>query len=132
MGKYIFDQYSLLHFTSGIVRRYFNFSLTFLFIFHIIFEYIENTKKGMYVINNYLKIWPGGKTSSDALINSIGDIIISLIGWICMDFLVIKKYQLFCCGITSEKKFIDGLKENYNERTDYIIIRDINKKSIKV
>jgi hypothetical protein len=34
-------------------------------------------------------------------------------------------------GITSEKKFIDRLKENYNERTDYIIIRDINKKSIK-
>ena len=88
MGKYIFDQYSLLHFTSGIVCRYFNFSLTFLFIFNIIFEYIENTKKGMYIINNYLKIWPGGKTSSDTLINSISDIIISLIGWICMDFLI--------------------------------------------
>jgi hypothetical protein len=90
MGKYIFDQYSLLHFTSGIVCRYFNFSLTFLFVFHVIFEYIENTKKGMYIINNYLKIWPGGKTSSDTFINSVSDIIISLIGWICMDLLIKK------------------------------------------
>jgi hypothetical protein len=90
MGKYIFDQYTLLHFTSGIVCRYFNFSLIFLFVFHVIFEYIENTKKGMHIINNYLKIWPGGKTSSDTFINSVSDIIISLIGWICMDFLIKK------------------------------------------
>jgi len=33
--------------------------------------------------------------------------------------------------ITSEKKFIDRLKENYSEQIDYIIMGDINKKSIK-
>ena len=42
----------------------------------------------MHIINNYLKIWPGGKTTSDTFVNSVTDIIISLIGWICMDFLI--------------------------------------------
>ena len=88
MGKYFLDQYSLLHFTSGIVCRYLNFSFTFLLIFHIIFEYIENTKEGMYFINNYFKIWPGGKSISDTFVNSVGDIIFSLIGWIFMDNLI--------------------------------------------
>ena len=88
MGKYFIDQYTLLHFTSGIVCRYLNLSFTFLLIFHIIFEYIENTKHGMYFINNYFRLWPGGKYNSDTLINSTGDIIFSLIGWIIMDNLI--------------------------------------------
>lgn len=88
MGKYFFDQYSLLHFTSGILCRHLNLSFTFLLVFHIIFEYVENTKKGMLFITKYLKIWPGGKNLPDTFKNSIGDIIFSLIGWICMDYLL--------------------------------------------
>lgn len=93
MGKYIVDQYSLLHFTSGIMCRYLNFSFTFLLIFHIIFEYIENTKNGMYFISNYFTLWPGGKFKSDTFINSFSDIIISLIGWIIMDNLIKNDFE---------------------------------------
>ena len=88
MGTYFLDQYSLLHFVSGILCRHLNISFTFLFIFHIIFEYIENSKKGMYVINNYFKIWPGGKPKSDTFINSVSDIILSLFGWWVMDIFI--------------------------------------------
>jgi len=88
MGVYFLDQYSLLHFASGILCRYFNISFTFLLIFHIIFEYVENSKNGMHFINNYFKIWPGGKPKPDSLVNSIGDIISSLIGWRVMDILI--------------------------------------------
>ena len=36
----------------------------------------------MYIINNYLPIWPGGKNKSDSSINSlIGDNIGAIIGW---------------------------------------------------
>lgn len=95
MGKHFFDQYSLLHFTSGILCRHLNFSFTFLLIFHILFEYVENTNKGMYFINNYFKIWPGGKNSSDTFENSVGDIIFSLIGWVCMDYLTKNNMKKF-------------------------------------
>jgi hypothetical protein len=45
----------------------------------------------MYIINNYLKIWPGGKTSSDTFVNSFGDILFSLLGWMVMNTLIIQK-----------------------------------------
>jgi hypothetical protein len=88
MGTYFLDQYSLLHFVSGILCRHLNISFTFLFIFHIIFEYIENSKQGMYVINNYFKVWPGGKPNADTFINSVSDIILSLFGWLVMDIFI--------------------------------------------
>jgi hypothetical protein len=35
-------------------------------LLHIVFE---NSEKGMYIINNYLTFWSGGKPNSDFLIN---------------------------------------------------------------
>lgn len=103
MGKYFLDQYSLLHFTSGVVCRYLNLSFILLLVLHIIFEYVENSQKGMYFINNYFKLWPGGKTSSDTFVNSFGDILFSLIGWIAMDILMKSNLQKigaeFCLGV---------------------------------
>jgi hypothetical protein len=85
MGKYLLDVYSILHFTVGILWCYMGFDIISLLLIHTIFEIIENSKIGMYIINTYLKIWPGGKPSADTLINSISDISISLIGWILAD-----------------------------------------------
>ena len=85
MGKTIFDKYSILHLVVGCLFRYLNFSLESLFIIHSIFELTENTQIGMKLINNYVTIWPGGKNYADSYINSISDIIFSLIGWYIMD-----------------------------------------------
>lgn len=85
MGKYLLDVYSILHFTVGILWRYMGFDIISLLLLHSIFEICENSKIGMHIINTYFKIWPGGKPSADTLINSIGDISVSLLGWILSD-----------------------------------------------
>jgi hypothetical protein len=81
MGEYFFDQYSILHLASGIVAYFFNINLLLWLIIHILFEVIENTNKGIYIINNYLLFWPGGKPKSDSIINSIGDTVFGIVGW---------------------------------------------------
>jgi len=82
MGYYIFDKFSLLHFSFGVVWNYFKLDLISLIVIHTIFEYIENTRYGMHFINNYITLWPGGKTHADSLINSLSDIVFSIFGWL--------------------------------------------------
>ena len=47
----------------------------------MIFEYVENTKYGMNIINKFV-YWPGGKEKPDSLINSLGDQFYAVIGWV--------------------------------------------------
>lgn len=82
MGMYFFDQYSLLHFAMGVVSYFWGVSLKHGLFINILYELIENTEYGMYVINTYFKMWPGGKPSADNLTNRIGDIVFYGIGWI--------------------------------------------------
>jgi hypothetical protein len=83
MGNQFLDQYSLLHFASGIIAYYWNVSFVNWLIFHSFFEYYENTEFGMNVTNTFFKnLWPGGKDRADSLTNSIGDTVFALLGWI--------------------------------------------------
>ncbi len=82
MGIKLIDNYSLLHFAMGIICYFWGMPLHILIVLHIIFEIIENTPEGINFINKYIKIWPGGKDHPDTIINSIGDIISSIVGWI--------------------------------------------------
>ncbi len=82
MGTYLLDQYTLLHMATGVIAYFFRLSLPSWILIHIVFEYIENTKEGMYMINTYLKIWPGGKPKADTFINCVGDTIAAILGWI--------------------------------------------------
>ena len=82
MGKYIFDQYTYLHFAAGIIVYYWGISLPAWICIHYLFEIVENTKYGMNFINKYLPIWPGGKPKADSIINIIGDNIGAIIGWL--------------------------------------------------
>ena len=83
MGKKLFDKYTLLHFATGIIAYFLGINYWVWLIIHILFEIIENTPCGIKFINNYLVFWPGGKTKSDSLINSVGDTIGASIGWLC-------------------------------------------------
>ncbi len=89
MGKTLFDQYSLLHFSTGIIARFYHISFIHWFILHIIFEYFENIP-GITVILDKIKWWPGGKKYSDSLINSVGDQIFAMLGWYVADILEIE------------------------------------------
>lgn len=82
MGTNWIDQYSLLHFSVGVIAYFWSMNLLTLIIIHIIFEYVENTKFGIKFINNYfIRWWPGGKEFPDNTINSISDTLFSILGW---------------------------------------------------
>ena len=79
MGKTFFDQYSLLHFASGIIAYYIGVGMPQWFLAHLAFELIENTEFGMRIINR-LPFWPGGKDYADAWINILGDNVFAALG----------------------------------------------------
>jgi hypothetical protein len=88
MGYTIFDQYSLLHFATGVIAYFWSISLLLVIIGHILFEYIENTNIGMNFINKYfLQWWPGGKTHPDNLLNRTSDTVFTGLGWIVSFYL---------------------------------------------
>tara|TARA_Y100000389_G_C17233578_1_gene399402 strand:- start:403 stop:714 length:312 start_codon:yes stop_codon:yes gene_type:complete len=83
MGIKMLDQYSLLHFSVGIVFYFWNVPLLQSLMLHFLFEIVENTEMGMNIINTWFKnIWPGGKYSSDSPMNIFGDNIFFVIGWL--------------------------------------------------
>jgi hypothetical protein len=82
MGNLFIDKFSLLHLASGIVAYYFHIPLVLWILIHVSFEILENTPDGIYFIDHYIKIWPGGKKSPDSLINSLGDDFFAIIGWL--------------------------------------------------
>lgn len=81
MGTKLFDQYSLIHFAVGVIVYFYRVPFLIWLLLHSLFEIVENSETGMYVIGNYIKIWPRGKPRADAFINSIGDTISAVLGW---------------------------------------------------
>ena len=80
MGKFTFDQFTYLHFASGIIAYFWGLPIYVWFILHTIFEVLENSKFGIKLINKIF-FWPGGKPKADSFINSVGDTIGGMIGW---------------------------------------------------
>ena len=103
MRSKIFDQFTYLHFASGIISYFWGISFILLLIIHTIYEYLETTQFGIYIINNYFgKIWPGGgKHKSEGLNNAIGDTIGAIFGWISAYYLdnLGNKYQWYSLHI---------------------------------
>ena len=87
MGFEFTDRYSLLHFASGIIAYYWGISFATWFIIHLLYEYLENTKQGMKIINK-IKLCPGGKEKADTILNSIGDQFYGLLGWLFTFFII--------------------------------------------
>lgn len=81
MGFQFADQYSLLHFASGVIAYFFGLSGVQWFVLHMIFEIVENGVIGMRVINSCMKFWPGGKNYPDAMVNRVGDQVFGMVGW---------------------------------------------------
>ena len=81
MGKLLLDQYSLLHFASGVVAYFVGIPGLEWFFAHLAFEVVENTDDGMRFINTKLKWWPGGKPRADSVTNMVGDQLSTMVGW---------------------------------------------------
>ena len=87
MGYRLLDQYSLLHFATGIVLYFWNIPFLVAVVGHVIFEAIENTRAGMDFINKYFIYpgyfsWPGGKNKADTALNQFGDNLTFAVGWL--------------------------------------------------
>lgn len=82
MGNQMFDQYTYLHVATGIMAYFWGISLIMWIVLHTLFEWIENTDIGIYAINHYMIFWPGGKPYADSKLNSVGDTIGALLGWL--------------------------------------------------
>ena len=75
MGNQLLDQYSLLHYASGVVAYFWGFEPLTFFLAHVGFELAENTSVGMRFINQHLTWWPGGKPRADNIVNMLGQFI---------------------------------------------------------
>jgi len=85
MGTTFLDKYSVLHFATGIIAYFLGLSFWAWFLLHGLFELIENQPFAMRFINSHLGwFWPGGKDYADFPINSVGDQISALLGWLLM------------------------------------------------
>jgi len=87
MGLQFFDQFSVLHLAVGIVVYFWGMSLKTWFVLHTIFEILENTPQGMKFITDNFKLWPGGKSHPDSLLNVVGDTVFAILGWIIAKYL---------------------------------------------
>lgn len=74
------DQYSLLHFSVGVVAYFWHVPFWLWIILNILFEIFENSSWGMRIIS-HISVFPGGQPRPDTLANSICDIICCLLGW---------------------------------------------------
>lgn len=81
MGQHFVDQYTLLHFATGVIGYFWGISFLVAILLHMTFEWIENTKEGMGLINK-LPFWPGGKDKADSPLNSFGDTLFFGVGWL--------------------------------------------------
>jgi hypothetical protein len=88
MGVNFTDQFSLLHFATGIIAYFWRLSFLNWFFLHLFYESFTNTRYGIYFINHYT-FWPGGKLNYDSIINVIGDQTWGLIGWVFAYYITI-------------------------------------------
>jgi hypothetical protein len=81
MGRKLIDQYSLLHLSVGVILYFFGINFYVSVMIHILFEIIENSKRGVKFINK-LTFWPGGKPYTDSLQNTLSDTVFFIMGWL--------------------------------------------------
>jgi hypothetical protein len=80
MGLLFADQYSLLHFSVGVVAYFWGIDFVTFFVLHSIFEVLENTQTGIFLIQ-HVPVWPGKKLHSDSTLNILGDTFFALAGF---------------------------------------------------
>jgi hypothetical protein len=92
MGVNFTDQFSLLHFSTGIIVYFWRLSFNKWFIVHLLYEVFTNTKYGIYFINHYSQ-FPGGKLNYDSYLNILGDQFWGMLGWIFAYLFVLFFYK---------------------------------------
>lgn len=81
------DAYSLSHFAFGIVAYYIGITFEQWFWLHIIFELVENSIVTRTYANKFLYSFGFEMINVDTIINSLGDQVSAMAGWLLPYFL---------------------------------------------
>jgi hypothetical protein len=82
MGQNFIDQYSLLHFASGIMFYFLGINFNISIFIHTLFEIIENIPLGTTNVYYLHLFWLGGRNEPDTFLNSVGDTVIFALGFL--------------------------------------------------
>jgi hypothetical protein len=89
MNVDIFDQYSLVHFVAGFTSYFLKINLSTWFVIVALFEFIQNSQQkwlGSLKETILSKITPFSQ-QPETMINSIGDLLCAVLGWISAYYL---------------------------------------------
>lgn len=82
------DQFSYLHFASGITAYFFGFKLKNWMLLHLAFDIFDNSNWGIQFVQKYVSFLKQPRYGSDPPLNIIVDNIISVLGWVSAYYLV--------------------------------------------
>jgi hypothetical protein len=83
----LLDQYSYLHFASGITAYFIGFRLRTWFLLHLVVDLFENSSWGIQIIQQYLKLFLRPRYGSDPPLNIVMDNVIAILGWLSAYYL---------------------------------------------
>lgn len=79
----VIDKYSSVHFIVGFIVYFLNINITILFALSTIYEIYENSRNGCCMSKTIGEKFSFSAGDPETLINSVGDIVCVLLGWIC-------------------------------------------------
>ena len=82
MGQKLIDQYSLLHFASGVFFYFLGIKFEIALLLHTLFEIVENIPLGITNVYYLHLFWLGGRNEPDSLLNSVGDTVVFVVGFL--------------------------------------------------
>ena len=99
MDQYAFDEYSLVHFSIGVLTYQSGFSFLTLAIVYSIFKIFSNVSLGMYVIDTYVTPLLGYKLYPESFKNIGMDLSACLLGWLTGYLALNKQYNQITSAI---------------------------------
>lgn len=99
MDQYAFDEYSLVHFSIGVLTYQSGFSFLTLAIVYSIFKIFSNVSLGMYVIDTYVTPLLGYKLFPESFKNIGMDLSACLLGWLTGYLALNKQYNQITSAI---------------------------------
>ena len=99
MDQNAFDEYSIIHFSIGLLAYQSGFSFITLVIFYSIFKIFGNTSFGINIIDKYVSPIFGYKLFPESYKNIISDLGICLFGWFLGYFTLDKEFNFITTGL---------------------------------
>ena len=79
----VVDKYSIIHFIAGFIVYFLKINITTLFVLSTIYDVYENSRNGNHISKIIKEKFLFSAGDPETLVNSIGDIVCTLMGWIC-------------------------------------------------